>query len=90
MIEMLVDLFGQPDLGPTPREHRATTLIGKTLGPLHYRVATGPERCANCRFMVTRKYARRYHKCLVLGDTLSSATDIRLRNTCDAWEAHHA
>lgn len=85
MIEMLVDLFGQPDLGPTPPWKTARTLIGRTLAPLNYRRAEGPRCCGNCQMHVVKKYARRYHKCLVLGDTCSNATDVRLRNTCDAW-----
>ncbi len=50
-----------------------------------YRRSEGDERCKNCRYRVTHQYSKTYHKCEWIGDTRSTATDIRLRNVCNRW-----
>ncbi len=50
-----------------------------------YRLSAGDERCKNCHYRVTHQFAKTYHKCEWIGDTRSTATDIRLRNVCNRW-----
>ena len=53
----------------------------------HYRDATDNKKCKTCKSR--RTYAchnKYYHKCRLLGDSNSQATDIRLKKVCDKWE----
>ena len=41
----------------------------------YYGIASG--RCENCPHFITKVFDRKYHKCLVYGDSNSEATDWR-------------
>jgi hypothetical protein len=49
----------------------------------HYRKANGEQRCGNCR----HRLSGAYHKCRLQGGSNSAASDIRLSNVCDEWNA---
>ena len=53
----------------------------------HYRLAlTKEKRCGTCAALrAIHGRGKTYYKCLHLGDSRSTATDIRLRDLCDAW-----
>jgi len=74
------DLFG----GETPVAEPVSVLSYASVKiRLHYRRAEGREKCGNCAHRVTHRFGKNYHKCQLLGDTRSSATDIRLSHVCD-------
>lgn len=52
---------------------------------MHYRKAEGPDQCGNCGAHSVYRASRRYHKCTLLGDTRSEATDIGQSYVCDKY-----
>lgn len=54
----------------------------------HYRLSTDEKKCKNCKHSgYVHGLANQYFKCKLMGISGSAATDIRLRNVCDLWEA---
>ena len=53
----------------------------------NYCKATDNKRCKNCKNrFITHSGAKVYYKCILLGMSSCSATDIRLSNVCDLFE----
>ena len=45
------------------------------------------EKCKNCSKLLYKRYrGKNYYKCILIGDSLSSATDIRVNHVCDLFE----
>ena len=78
------DLFGsfvyEADLLPIPK-----TRIQRALGKYHYRRSFDRKICCKTCAEIFRHLGR-YYKCRLVGDSASSATDIRARNVCEAWK----
>lgn len=45
------------------------------------------ERCKTCKYCGYFQYGTKYYKCKLMGLSHSNATDIRVNNICDKWEA---
>ena len=44
------------------------------------------QRCGTCAHHLTVRFSKNYHKCSLLGNSASVATDIRVSAVCDRWE----
>jgi len=50
----------------------------------NYRASSGERQCQNCKFARKRNYHNKnYYKCILLGTSYSTATDIRLKDVCN-------
>lgn len=56
----------------------------------NYRKADCEKRCKHCKNLFVRQNQNRYYKCLLLGLSGSSATDVRLSNVCDKFTPKQA
>ena len=54
----------------------------------NYRKATDCNKCKNCQNLCVKD--SKYYKCIMLGISGSSATDIRINNTCDLFIPNNA
>jgi len=82
-----VDLFGNEyDLNSLITECK---LFGKRQlikQKIRYRLSENKDKCCKtCINCFSKKYANRYYKCKIIGDSDCSASDIRLKNVCDKW-----
>lgn len=56
-----------------------------------YRKADNNKRCKNCKNrFITHSGKKVYYKCILLGMSSCSATDIRLSNVCDLFTSKNA
>ena len=54
-----------------------------------YRKTDNNKRCKNCKNrFITHSGKKVYYKCILLGMSSCSATDIRLSNVCDRYEEY--
>lgn len=54
---------------------------------VNYRLGTSVECCKTCEHLLrVSGGSKTYNKCALIGDSRSTATDIRLRDVCDLWE----
>lgn len=57
----------------------------------NYCKANTDKRCKNCKNLVIKEEAyKKFHKCILLGLSSSSATDIRLNNVCNLFTQKNA
>jgi hypothetical protein len=77
-------LFGEQiaDI-PTPK---ARGLYQQWKRDHHYRKAVDEKRCGKCAHLRNCGEHTTFFKCVLMGCSHSTATDIRKRNTCDLWE----
>ena len=67
------------------RDNRSNYQIHKN--NVNYRLGTSVKCCKTCAFCVkVSGGSKSYYKCKHIGDSRSTATDIRLRDVCDLWE----
>ncbi len=81
------DLFGyEVDELPKDKGRASKYQIWRNIN--YYRRAEDKEMsCETCKNRATRHpNKRQYHKCILIGMSFSSATDIRLRDICNRWE----
>jgi len=82
---MSTDLFGDPLTEDKPAP---VGPIQKLKAHLKYREGTKTKCCGTCSQHRAFDYHEKiYHKCMQIGFSHSEATDIRLKNVCDRWEA---
>lgn len=56
-----------------------------------YRKSENESRCKNCKnLLINNTYNKTFYKCLLLGISSSSATDIRLSNVCNNFAPKNA
>jgi hypothetical protein len=80
---MMSDLFGAPYVVTDPPR----TLKRRVLGKYRYRKRENRAVCCGtCANHFVHLRGRAYQKCRLLGDSRCAATDIRMRNVCDAWK----
>jgi len=81
-----IDLFGE-EYDPTADGPRHKGIFQRKKIDMHYqRSPYSDKKCANCGNRITKRHNRLYHKCEIVGDTASVATDIRLGYYCRLWE----
>ena len=44
-------------------------------------------KCETCTHFMVHRWDKKYFKCARMGDSRSTASDIRARGVCDLWEA---
>lgn len=84
----MINLFGeeQSDIDAT----KSNGFYKKKKTELHLRMTNYcvNENCKHCVFRITFNYHNKnYHKCKLIGISHSTATDIRLSNVCDKFNA---
>lgn len=75
------DFFGGETRVAKP--HRTT--FKDILRRWNYRKAEEKEKCGNCAEHIIHGARKRYHKCALLGDTRSEATDMRVSWVCNHY-----
>ena len=56
----------------------------------NYRKANSENRCKDCKNLFVRQEKNKYYKCILLGLSGSSATDVRLSNVCNLFTPQNA
>ena len=80
------DLFGNPIVDET-EQARPPRRAQSVLASFRYRPREHRDTCcATCRYHHVHQWAKRYHKCELVGFTRSRNTDVRARWVCDRWE----
>lgn len=81
-----MDIFGgETEVNSTSGDHRSE--YQKFKQGNNYRKSTSDNKCGNCAHHESwkpRDYY--YHKCELLGFSMSEATDIRVGHVCDQWK----
>ena len=53
----------------------------------NYRSAIGDDRCKTCKYLQSVKYHnKQYYKCVLIGNSMSTASNISLKNVCNRFE----
>ena len=81
-----LNLFGEmQEVEVTPKVHQSPYQLIKAQNK--YRLAENKEQsCRRCIHRVPIEFHNKnYHKCEMIGDSRSEATDIRLKNTCNKF-----
>ena len=83
------NLFGEAQEYPITSDGKTHLgKIQKLKKSMGYRLSSGERKCKNCVSKCRLNYHdKTYYKCERIGFSNSEATDIRLKNVCDYWEA---
>ena len=82
-----LDFFNEETETPDAFKLSRSSIYQKIKRANQYKKATGEDKCKNCANC--RRYHhndKTYYKCLIIGISSSSATDIRVGFTCKKWE----
>jgi len=85
---MPINLFGKEQ--PYPEKHKVASesYYQRFKRINHYRLADHSD--VSCKTCTNRRswfyHDKHYHKCALIGESHSEATDIRLKHCCDKWE----
>lgn len=80
------DLFGEEVAEFEPRKGTSPYIQFK--GWYNYRLSDSKDvRCKNCEHLLRQHHHdKKYKKCVLMGVSRSSATDIKVGHVCDKWQ----
>ena len=77
------DLFG----GETEQLYKGRDTIENQLKRMGYRKSDSNKKCKLCKNFITKEcHNKIYFKCLLIGNSAGSATDIRANNVCNLFK----